>query len=298
MHRSFFVIVGLAYFLGSGPLVRANPPGTRVAETLVNAFKADRIMPMRTFDRIALADAIFVGRVVGIEPQDIKMSPGPKAEKIDYRVAVIAVVDNFHGVKDKKTIRVAFIPPPNNPNQPRRGPFLPFQVQPGNEGVFHLRKHFAESVYVPTSEFDFITKESPEYKGEVDGAKVSGKILANPGEALKSKDAEQRLRAAGMLIFQYRQRKPNHNQQKPISAEETTLILNALLEADWNAQRLEQQLNPWRLFMMLNLTPENGYQPPNQVQGGLAGLRQHVLDWRKSEKGSTYQIQRYVADGK
>jgi hypothetical protein len=263
-----------------------------------NGAYADVAFPTPGFDRIALADAIFVGRVIGIEPQDIKMAQAPKAEKADYRVAVVAVVENVHGAKEKKTIRVAFPVPVNVPEGPRRRPVFQFKIEPGNEGLFFLRKHFEEPLLVGANFVDFVSKEGGDYKGELDNVKSLANTLGDPVAALKDKDKQQRSLAAATLIYRYRTQKPYHNKQQPISVAETDQIFSALLEADWTFGQRRGNLNGWGLFLMLGVTEEDGYRPPAKVEGGLNGLRQHVQDWRKSEKGSKYQIKRFVADAK
>ncbi len=65
--------------------------------------------------RLADADAVVVGRVVGLEPMDVKAdSIVPGQGKINYRIAIVQVTDAIRGVKkDVQTIRVAFIAPGN-----------------------------------------------------------------------------------------------------------------------------------------------------------------------------------------
>src|SRR5262249_23315481 len=224
------------------------------------------------------------------------------AEKVDYRVAVVAVVENVHGAKDKKTIRVAFPVPASVPEGPRRRPVFQFKVEPGNEGLFFLRKHFEEPLLVGANFFDFVSKEA-DYKAELENVKSLANTLENPVAALKLKDNQQRSLAAAILIYRYRDQKPYHNKQQPISDEETGQIFSGLLDSDWTlpigpSSGRRGNLNGWGLFLMLGVTEEGGHQPTAKVEGGLNGLRQHVQDWRKSEKGSKYQIKRFVADAK
>ncbi|MSU80320.1 MAG: hypothetical protein EXS16_19785 [Gemmataceae bacterium] len=61
--------------------------------------------------RLADADAVIVGRVIALEPMDVKADGIiPGQGKIAYRIAVVQVTDAVRGVKkDVQTIRVGFI---------------------------------------------------------------------------------------------------------------------------------------------------------------------------------------------
>src|SRR5262245_10616401 len=103
-------------------------------------------MPMRPGkNRVAVTDAIVLGRVVGMEDMDVKV---PLARGVDqkatYRIAVVNVAEVIKGKKDLKQIRVGFMPvgvpavdgpqpqPQPRPIQPRPG-FGPVHLQTGQE---------------------------------------------------------------------------------------------------------------------------------------------------------------------
>src|ERR1043165_6194554 len=75
-------------------------------------------MPVPGAQRMGNADALVLGRVVGLEPQDVEVEPFPgNPGKQKFRIVVVKVNDVIRGPKDMKQIRVAFYPPPeNNPN--------------------------------------------------------------------------------------------------------------------------------------------------------------------------------------
>ena len=61
--------------------------------------------------------------------------------------------------------------------------------------------------------------------------------VADPMASLKSKDANERVLTAGMLIYRYRDCRKNPNgkaKEEPIDAAQSKLILTAIAEGDWN----------------------------------------------------------------
>src|SRR5437588_7810184 len=95
--------------------------------------------------RVANADAVIVGKVEGIEPQDVKVGT------TSFRIAVVRIGQGLRGVKDEKTLRVGFIP---IPAQPKGGPIVvtsgprPIQFEVGQEGLLLLTKQAKTNFYV------------------------------------------------------------------------------------------------------------------------------------------------------
>ena len=49
--------------------------------------------------KLTQADAIFVGRVVAIEPMDVEAAPAPGQANVKYRIAVVQVTESIYGLK-------------------------------------------------------------------------------------------------------------------------------------------------------------------------------------------------------
>ena len=153
--------------------------------------------------RMGNADALIVGRVVGVEPQDVEVELFPgNPGKQKFRIAVVKVNEVIRGAKDMKQIRVAFYPPPENNggDQPGR----PIRIRPGfrgnmtlevgQDGLFILNKHHKENFYLPPQFGNFVSSQQEDaFKKDVEFAKKAAKILDNPMDSLKSKDAEERM---------------------------------------------------------------------------------------------------------
>jgi hypothetical protein len=268
----------LAAIVPARALVIAPPPG-----------------PMRA----AKAEVIVVGRIIALEEKDVSAPQFPKApQNVNYRIAVVSVGEAIKGAKGLKTIRLGFIPPP----QPVKGkpPFIRpgigrFNVNfsVGQDGMFFLTKHHQENFYTAPMYFDFVNGENKNFKNEVRLAKLAVKIGNNPQAALKSKDNEERFFAAAMLIDKYRPYVGPKAKTEPISAQESKLILTALLDADWKQGGPGGfQFHPYNLFLRLSPKDAGWIQP----QGNINIMHDSAKEWLQKNAG-TYRIQRIIGGG-
>lgn len=270
------------------------------------------IAPPPGATRVALADAIVIGRVVSLEKDEVSLPayPGaPATAKTNYRVAVVQVAEAIKGAKGLKTVRVGFfappkmIPggpvPPGGGIRPIRPGFRPglrrVELQVGQSGLLYLTKSADKDLYLIPGMYDFTQSTSPNYDNESQEARKGAKLLADPMAGLKAKDNSTRFLTAALLITQYRHFRPGKNTTEPIDAEESKLILQALADADWNAQpagRVGRPLTPLSVFYQLGVTAKDGWQPPKRItspqdfpNAARAWLREHA---------GTYRIQRIV----
>jgi hypothetical protein len=256
---------------------------------------AIRIMPGP--QQFAQADIVIVGKVLGIEDQDVAAPPFAGAtNKVNYRIAVVKVSEQLKGNKVKDTIRVGFIPGgPVVP--PGRGGVRPFirrpglQLTSGQEGIFYLTKHPTESFYLANFG-GFTSKENTAaYNQQLQDARHAAKLLANPIAGLKSENAKDRLLTASLLLTKYRASRLGKTKTEPIDAQESKLILKAILDADWTPPKGPIRFgepNPQQLFYQLGLTDKDGWHPPHPqaVPNAMrAWLREHL---------DSYRIQRIV----
>src|SRR5207302_1891396 len=99
-----------------------------------------------------------------------------------------------------------------------------------------LTPHHSGEFQVMQAYFDVVDKQAPTFDKDLEAAKKYAKMLADPDKSLKSKDTEERLTAAAMLISKYRSPQPSATppKEEPIDADRSKLILNALADADWS----------------------------------------------------------------
>jgi hypothetical protein len=260
--------------------------------------------------RVAVADAVLIGRVVGMEDKDVSVSayPGaPPAAKATYRVAVVQVADTLKGDKGLKTVRVGFFPPPmltppgGGPGGVRPGvrpairPGMPrVNLKVGDAGLFYLTKHFQEPLYLATGPYDLTARSDGNFDKELAEVRANLKLLEDPIKSLKSADNKTRFMTAALLLARYRNFRPGPTKTEPISAEESKLILTALAEADgWaTPANFREPLHPQMLFNQLGLTPKDGWQPPARVTSP-QDYPNAMRAWLR-EHANTYRIQQIV----
>jgi hypothetical protein len=232
---------------------------------------------------------VVVGKVDGLEPQDVKVGD------LMYRIATVKVNDGIKGVKgDVKTIRVGFIHTDAKPPKIRPGLPRPVQLEAGQEGLFLLSKHGSEDFYTiggPVG-FFFDSKTFKDLDKEVQAAKAAVKVLDKPAEALKAKDIDERVIAAAILIEKYRGFAGPKQKQEPIDADESKLILQTLIDADWQTSNnfTSLRVSPTQLFQRLGVNQADGFMvaPGNDFSTV-------AKNWLRENAGK-YRIQRNVAE--
>ncbi|MBI2807672.1 MAG: hypothetical protein HYX68_22050 [Planctomycetes bacterium] len=250
-----------------------------------------RVAPPPGPTRIVQSDAVFVGRVLQIEPIDVDAKPYPASKTtVKYRVAVVKVNTIIRGLKTEKMVRVGFIPfVQPKPGRPiiggrRGGP----QVTVGQEGLFMISKHSSGKFYMAPDYGYFVSAEQKNFDDEIKTARKVVAMMGNAEAYLKSKDADERLLAASLLISQYRTPK-GASVEEPISAAQTKLILNALATAKWQQRRFGDP-DPWTLFNQLGA--KDGWKYPQKIRNR-DDLRDAVQAWIRAH-GETYRIKRFV----
>jgi hypothetical protein len=246
--------------------------------------------------RVAGADAVVVGKLGKVEDKTASAAPVPGAKKVDYQVLTLKVEEGILGARKGDEIRLGFVlPTPPPPGVFRSGGGRAVVYSPGQEGLFFLTKHADESFYVAPMYFSFTGKQNANYAKELELTKRCVKLLDDPLTGLKSKEAEDRLLTAAMLISRYRQYRPgdgNPPKTEAIPADESKLILNVLAESDWTAKAGGPlgYLTPQGLFNQLGATDKDGWVLPKappavQIDAARKWLKEHA---------DTYRIQRFV----
>ena len=267
--------------------------------------KAMMIAPAPIPERVAQAEVIVIGTVGKVEPKNVSavQFPGAK-DKVEYQVVALKVDQGLMGAKTGSEIRVGFIPPqapaPAGPGvirTPLRRPGVILTT--GQEACFFLTKHCEEDFYIAPAYFSVMDKKADNFEKDMALVKRCVKLLSDLDAGLKSKDAEDRLMTAGMLVSRYRTLTPGMTGKatEPIDVEQSKLILQTLADADWNAQAAPRpgpvgmQMTAQTIFFRLGLTPADGWKQPQNFQQTSAAARA----WLKEHAG-TYRIQRFVAD--
>jgi hypothetical protein len=263
--------------------------------------------------RVMQNDTIVVGKVTGVEEKNVK-APRFKndAEKGEYRVFTVKIEQALKGGNGLTHIKVGcLIPAAPQPIGPKVQPVdpavpirpairpgirpLPFQQPPmlekGQEAILFLKSHVSEPFYTLGQQSDVIIKTAPTYKTDVEAAVKACKLANDPMAGLKSKDAQDRITTAGMLLMQYRTATgPGPFKEEEIPAEESKLIIEALASGNFDAPRTGRfdPMNPQQLFYQLN-PQQYGYKAP-------ADFRQQgpaMKKWLEDNAGKV-RIKRFV----
>jgi hypothetical protein len=259
-------------------------------------------------DRVATADMVVVGKITSIEDKTVKASQYPGApNKAEYKIAMIQIETLLKGPKGLTHVRLGFVPPPPPPPpQPQPKPGQPvLLVKPGNrfpqlnhtvgqEACFFLTKHAEGDFMIAPMYFSVVEKKSANFDKDIAVVKRCTKLLEDPKAGLQSKDADERLTTAALLLSSYRARKNNNPNPKtePIDAAESALILKAIAEGDWSKQFNFQEVSPQTVFNRLNLTAKDGWNPP-QFKDYQKEFPAAAQKWLK-ENAQTYRIQKFV----
>jgi len=260
------------------------------APVCVSTARALLIAPPPGPSRILTSDAVIVGKVVGLESQDVKV------DSVAYRIAIVQVGEAIRGAKDAKTVRVGFVPLPSGAV---KGPiirpgFRGVQLQVGQDGLFLLKKHPQEKFFTLGGPAGYFVnrEDNPGFAKDVAAVKKITKVIADPKAGLKSKNADDRLISASVLIEDYRTfRGPGNAKTEPIDAEQSKQIMLALASADWNPDNDNGmfQPNPMNLFYRLGITEKDGWAPPP------GGNPQAAMQTWLRDNAEKYRIQRFVA---
>jgi hypothetical protein len=264
--------------------------------------KAMMIAPSPIPVRVAQAQVIVVGKLGKVEDKNVSATSFPGAkDKVDYQVLSLKVEEGILGAKKGDTLRLGFVPPP----APRPGVFVGggrrgVVYSTGQEGIFFLTKHHDESFYLAPMYFSFIDKQANTYDKDLKLTERCIKLLEDPMASLKSKDAEDQLMTAGMLINRYRQYPigaANPPKTEPIPADESKQILHILADADWAPKvapggPLGFQMTPASLFYQLQVTDKDGWTQPKPPANPNDAAKKWVKD-----HADTYRIQRFVRPG-
>lgn len=250
----------------------------------------DQVGAVRT--NVSTCDVVVLGKVKSIEEKTVVTGTfSHDVYHYEHKVAVIAVDEVIVGPKDLREVRVAFkavySTQPLLKNQ---------ELAVDQEGCFALKRHYEKDFYISSlTEF----KTGPNYERNIAQIKQAGKCLRDTLAGLKSKEPEDRLVTAAVLIGRYRTVSYYYPlgsgktvKTEPIDAEESKLILNALAEADWKANPNSPLPLPVRLFAQLGLTVDDGWTPQ---QLNFASYSENAKTWVQSH-ADTYRIKRIVVE--
>lgn len=235
---------------------------------LISAAEAKRIAIPPLSDRIAKAAVVVVGKVTSIENKPVKTPNGEMA------VAVVKVEAGSGEVKGLTHIKVAF----------------PAEVIANGEeyGLF-LSKVKDQNFFTVLNYNDVLRKSDGNFDSQMQVVKKAVEFLNEPKKGFTSKNTDDHLLTASLLLGKYRPWGTASDKLEAIDAAESKQILEALAAADWQKIDPVTQINAQQMFFRLALTPADGWmQPANFQQIGPA-----AKEWLKAN-ADKYRVKRFV----
>ncbi|HEV3256700.1 MAG TPA: tetratricopeptide repeat protein [Gemmataceae bacterium] len=235
--------------------------------------------------RVALADAIVVGQVAKREePVEafplLRVRGGPR---VSFQMALVRVDRVLLGEAGLEQVRVGIGP----------GRAMPTLTE-GQQGCFFLHKHPEGPFSVLSAGSDFIDSRHEDFgRGLALAGRCTG-LLANTDEGLRSRNEEDRLLTAALLIFRFRTVQYAYAgapRTEPIDAELSRRILAVLAEGPFSDKSAREPADRLTLFLRLGLTEEDGWALPPNVQGTAAAAEKWL-----GNHAATYRIRRYVPE--
>lgn len=261
--------------------------------------------PFGPVEKVARAEAVFVGKVSAVEKDAVMLPQYPgDPNKVAHKVAVIKVEKGLLGTGKATEFKVAFVAPPKAdpkaPPRPVRGGPQGIDLAAGQEGVFFLAKHPDGTHYTVTPMTAPLDPKAEDYKTQLETVTRATAAIADPVKALKAEKAEDRFLAAAALVARYRT-VPDGVEAEivKVPAEESKLVLKALTEGDWSKFDANTP-NGAQAFYMLGLNAKDGWVQPVVVNNPGAPpvdfnavLKDAFAKWLDAA-GKDYQISKFV----
>src|SRR5262249_16490004 len=141
--------------------------------------------------------------------------------------------------------------------------------------------------------YDFLGKDkTKEFDKEIAHVKRCVRLLNDSKTGLTSKEADDRLLTAALLIYRHRTARHVYlgkPRTEPIAPAESNRILTILSEADWEAKEPSVAGTPLSLFLRLDLTSADGWAPPAELPKVVPAAKKWLHD-----HAAEYRIQRYL----
>jgi hypothetical protein len=263
-----------------------------VGLALVGSLRADMIAPPPASQRAAQAQFVVVGKVIKVADRSVPAEMF-KGDERRMMVATVKVQESLLGRPGKEIKVGTFITAPIAKDaRPRE--IVNINLVLDQEAMLFLQPHpTLKDTFVLPNYFDLVTKkDNPAFAAEREQVRKAATILKAPLASLRAKNAEDRFLAAALLISRYRTPVPgNDSKTEPVPAAETKLLLEALAEADWKAERgpLGFYLAPRGLFFRLGLTPADGWKQPDDFNQ----IEPEAKKWLKAN-AEKFKLQRFV----
>lgn len=236
------------------------------------------------------SDAVLVGTVVDIDEQPTSAKPHPDAvDEATYSVATVRIDRPLFGVKNLTHVRVAV---PFGSLDRAGAPF-----RQDGQFLFFLQKHSVAQFLLPSNYHQPLDLNIPGANSVLHRVTVATNAMNDPMKALSAKDSDDRVIAAMALAHWYRRVPPNTNGTDRVArpAEESKLLLAALAEGAWSAERRYDETNPYSVILGMGLE-NDGFKLPGNTNGEEVGeaTKKAFVKWL-ADSGEKAVVRQIVA---
>jgi len=239
--------------------------------------------------RAIYAEVVVLGKVAEIEKDTVEgpsYPNAPKDQKTTYKVAVVKIEDPLIGARGLTQLRVGFLadaPPagaapageglplrPGRTGGPRSGS-LQVALTAGQEGCFFLEPLPGSDFYIVSGSGPPLNKKDETFEKDMKAVQSVVKAIDNPVAALKSKELDDRFRAAQAILQRYQSARGTRPSREPVPEEENKLLLGILTELPWLPKEPpkgpgEVVPNRSALWHAINWS-EHGFRQPKNTPG-------------------------------
>ncbi|HEY2786043.1 MAG TPA: hypothetical protein VGJ05_13830 [Fimbriiglobus sp.] len=273
--------------------------GLALAITAIPAFAIRAMAPETPAVRAVLNPIVVIGKITAIEADPVQAAPVPGSkETVPFKLAVLKIETALSGAGGETHLKIGFREPPTGgPRRIRPPGGFGFAPKVGLEGVFFLTPHPSGGFVVIPPMSPPLEITGPKYKEELAAVKKALTVVEKPTAALAAKNQPDRYFAAAVLLSKYGTAPANATkvEREPVSADESKLLIAALLETDWTKPQPFGVPAPSILFWKLQLGPEDGWNPA-PVKGGTnvaIHFKTELQKWYAAH-GEKYQVKKYV----
>lgn len=191
-------------------------------------------------------------------------------------------------------MRVGYDPVNATPRYRGHGRY-PFRMTADAAGVFFLAKHPSGSFYVLSHGYPPLEPGEKTYRDDLDLVRRTVAAVNDPPKALRAGDAKDRYFAAATLVLKYKTAPmAGGSRAVEISTEESRLIVQAILDADW-ADAGKDAPRPFDTVTTLGLTAKDQWQPAASDGNGdaEAHTKAELRKWFDGA-GKAYKLGRLV----
>lgn len=183
--------------------------------------------------KVAAADCVVLGKITAIraKPQQGQVWRYSAKPQWDFTIVEVEVAETLTGPRGVKQARFGF----------RNIKHYKPAIEVGQIGFFCGVKVGTNDFYIVPTDC-FCEQNDPSFKKDLALARRLGGLLWNPDEGLKSKDADDRLLTAYLLLLRACYVPWRHGETgktEPIDRAQSKRILLALAEGNWNTHGQE-----------------------------------------------------------